>query len=236
MAFEFDIHAKRHPSDEEILKGIRKFVRLHKGTVPSFKNYQRWKDRPCSQKTLRKRFGTWRETLIKSGAAVPHLEPIDAADLVRNLERVWRKVGYPPGETMLKRYGRYSGKAYYERWGSIRRACKLLARVYRGTLTREAMIEMGQKAGRRRRREQVRLGLRWQVLERDGFACSICGACAKSRHRAGLHVDHIVPVSRGGTNDASNLRTLCSDCNIGRGAGRERLPRASFGPERGRGV
>lgn len=33
-----------------------------------------------------------------------------------------------------------------------------------------------------------------------------------------LHVDHIHPQSRGGTNDLDNLVTACSDCNIGKGA------------------
>lgn len=32
-----------------------------------------------------------------------------------------------------------------------------------------------------------------------------------------LHVDHIVPVSRGGKSVMSNLQTLCEDCNCGKG-------------------
>jgi len=32
-----------------------------------------------------------------------------------------------------------------------------------------------------------------------------------------LHVDHIVPVSRGGKSVMGNLQTLCEDCNCGKG-------------------
>jgi 5-methylcytosine-specific restriction endonuclease McrA len=31
-----------------------------------------------------------------------------------------------------------------------------------------------------------------------------------------LHIDHIKPISQGGTNDKSNLRVVCSACHQGR--------------------
>jgi 5-methylcytosine-specific restriction endonuclease McrA len=34
----------------------------------------------------------------------------------------------------------------------------------------------------------------------------------------GYHVDHIMPVSRGGRNDKSNLQLLCASCNLRKGA------------------
>jgi len=58
--------------------------------------------------------------------------------------------------------------------------------------------------------------LRYDILRRDGFRCQICGATAKDGYK--LHVDHIVPVSKGGLTEPSNLRTLCERCNMGKGA------------------
>lgn len=50
----------------------------------------------------------------------------------------------------------------------------------------------------------VRLG----VFQRDDFTCRYCGA-----HGVQLECDHVVPLSRGGTNDRANLVTSCRDCN-----------------------
>lgn len=60
----------------------------------------------------------------------------------------------------------------------------------------------------------VRAGIRWQVFERDDFKCVACG---KSSHDGAiLHVDHIRPKSRGGSNKMDNYQTLCHLCNIGK--------------------
>ena len=56
--------------------------------------------------------------------------------------------------------------------------------------------------------------LRYDILRRDGFRCQICGATAQDGVK--LHVDHIIPVSKGGKTEPSNLRTLCDRCNLGK--------------------
>ncbi len=56
--------------------------------------------------------------------------------------------------------------------------------------------------------------VRFAVLNRDGFSCRYCGRSAPD---VDLHVDHVIPVARGGTNDLDNLVTACADCNLGKG-------------------
>ena len=63
-------------------------------------------------------------------------------------------------------------------------------------------------------RSRVTPKIRMQVLERDHFACQLCGRTASDGVK--LEVDHKIPVSRGGTSDLSNLWTLCFDCNRGK--------------------
>lgn len=57
---------------------------------------------------------------------------------------------------------------------------------------------------------------RWIILERDNFTCQICGATPTDSSQ--LHVDHIIPKSKGGSNMPSNLQTLCASCNLKKGS------------------
>lgn len=66
----------------------------------------------------------------------------------------------------------------------------------------------------RSNRKPLLPSLRFQILKRDGYRCQICGSRAVDN--AVLHVDHRVPVARGGTNDWANLWTLCRECNAGK--------------------
>lgn len=53
--------------------------------------------------------------------------------------------------------------------------------------------------------------VRYEVLRRDGFTCRYCHAQDKP-----LEVDHVVPVSLGGSDKPENLVAACHDCNIGK--------------------
>lgn len=52
--------------------------------------------------------------------------------------------------------------------------------------------------------------VRKYVFERDKNQCQSCG---KQQVETSLTIDHIIPLSRGGSNDISNLQTLCFSCN-----------------------
>ena len=62
---------------------------------------------------------------------------------------------------------------------------------------------------------KVTRAMRYDVLRRDNFHCVRCGRGKEDGVK--LHVDHIVPVSRGGKSVMGNLQTLCEDCNCGKG-------------------
>jgi 5-methylcytosine-specific restriction endonuclease McrA len=54
---------------------------------------------------------------------------------------------------------------------------------------------------------------RFRILKRDKFTCQYCGRKAPF---VTLHVDHIIPSSKGGTSEDQNLTTACQDCNLGK--------------------
>lgn len=66
-------------------------------------------------------------------------------------------------------------------------------------------------AAAREQSRHIPARLRDQVLSHDGRRCRKCGS------RDVLSVDHVVPYSRGGPTEFSNLRTLCMPCNIKKG-------------------
>lgn len=55
--------------------------------------------------------------------------------------------------------------------------------------------------------------VRYEVMRRDGHACRYCGGKAPDVE---LTIDHVMPVSLGGTNDPGNLVAACRDCNAGK--------------------
>lgn len=65
-----------------------------------------------------------------------------------------------------------------------------------------------------RERSKITNAIRYKILKRDEFHCVLCGAIGKTTE---LVIDHIVPLSKGGTSDMNNLRTLCYECNVGKG-------------------
>ena len=62
------------------------------------------------------------------------------------------------------------------------------------------------------RREAIPQRVRHEVWRRDRGSCVECGS------RARLEFDHIIPVSRGGSNTTRNIELRCEPCNRRKGA------------------
>lgn len=64
-----------------------------------------------------------------------------------------------------------------------------------------------------RQRPMLPADLRMQIFERDDYTCRYCG-----ERGVRLEADHVVPVSKGGSDDPANLVTACFPCNRSKGA------------------
>lgn len=64
--------------------------------------------------------------------------------------------------------------------------------------------------------------LRHKVFSRDGWVCQLCGDPVNRKARwpspDSVTIDHIIPVSKGGTHDERNLQCAHARCNVRKGA------------------
>lgn len=79
------------------------------------------------------------------------------------------------------------------------------ANLLRGTKYGHALNKVSQRVS-------IPLDVRCAIFERDGWACLYCGNKKK------LEIDHVYPLSLGGSDGPENLQTLCAPCNRSKGA------------------
>ena len=182
-------------------------------TYRSYENYGQY-----SAATIAARFGSWNQGLASAGLA--HNEVKDASDeeLFLNLESVWVNLGRQPKTRDLHRpLSTVTHEVYSRRFGSYRQALQaFLAWVQDRNPDTNAEqfcadeISLGPAASprmRRRTSRDISDRMRFRVLMRDGFACQSCGASPQKERGVELHVDHVLPWSRGGETLEENLRT-----------------------------
>lgn len=68
------------------------------------------------------------------------------------------------------------------------------------------------------RRKAIRRDVRYYVFQLYCWTCGKCGSKSKPT------IDHIKPLSHGGTNDYRNLQCLCEECNVEKGDGTAYYP------------
>ena len=221
-------HPSTKMSDQEILEALGELARKlgqDEITVSDVENHLLF-----SGETLRKRWGTSQAAFKAAGLSTSKIwRRYNDEQCFENMLLVWthfgrqpqyREMGEPPSEV--------GGKAYVLRFGTWRKAlgafvervnqepvepAGIIAAPFEQELTQQQPAPL--RAAEQRR--AIPIGLRFRILHRDRFKCVLCGDHPARNANCVLHVDHLVPWSRGGLTRDENLRTLCGTCNVGRG-------------------
>lgn len=173
-------------------------------------------------------------------------KPCSSCGKVKSLEEFRKQVGCPRGIGVCKsckaaaarenyRNNKESRKHYIREW---QRRNRLKQKLYRKTYAMEnkEAVRVANSNWRRRNYAKCRsycakrtasllersVGDRRLILKvyeeaasNKKINCRYCGRITMGRRER--HVDHLIPISRGGNHEAANLCIACSSCNLRKG-------------------
>ena len=202
-------------TDQELLDDLRRVAQeLGKATL-QYDEYPRYGR--CASRIFETRFGSWNAALRAAGLEIGRRQDISDLELFENMERVWALLGRQPRrEEMTTPTSAFSKGTYERRFGGWRQALEKFVAFANGSLPELALRSFASPAISARFPD---LRMRWRVLNRDSFRCRSCGRSPALEFGVILHVDHILPWSKGGLTNDENLQTLCDRCNLGKSDG-----------------
>ncbi len=194
------------------------------GKKISFRNYSELGK--FSSQMIKNRFGSWNEGLEKSKINITQETNISEEKLFDNLKQVWLyKNGQPVCRDMGRSPSGYSVQAYKNKFGGWRKALEEFVDYYDSEnediaeeQEKEEKIENRKSIKKQKRTSRhISERMRFAILLRDGFRCQSCGRSPLKNPGVDLHVDHVLPWTKGGETTPENLQTKCKRCNLGKG-------------------
>ncbi len=202
----------RNVDNDELLSDLRRAASMLGSPALSERAYLRVGK--FSVKPYINRFGSWNGAIEKAGLAKSRETNVSDEMLFDNLETIWRSLGRQPFYSEIEGpLSRYSMKPYLNRFGGWTKACE----AFLAFKSLDAEFERLHRPTARSRSRTLNDKLRLKVFKRDNYACVLCGRSPSRDIGTALHVDHIMPFSKGGDHGLDNLRTLCDRCNLARG-------------------
>lgn len=190
-----------------------------------------------SASAIRNTFGSWsiaivalRKALLEMGIQIAQRSKAQIQDelLFAEMRRIWLQINHRPSRIEWEQASpKYSYSTYRKRFNGWQNAClqfiehsmgshvDLVPANHNDISTKQSTATLGVRDKSRSR--DIPLKLRLSVLDRDGYRCCLCGRSPAIERGVVLHLDHILPFSKGGTTTYENLQTLCADCNLGKG-------------------
>lgn len=170
-------------------------------------------------------FGSWNNALKEANLEeTGYNYDITDEDLFNDIVNMWSLKGSQPTTSDVRKgLSNYSLNTFCRRFGGWNNTLKEFVNYINNgdknnvsETIKEVNEERIERFNKRKTNREINLRLRYKVLTRDNYKCCICGASPASNPSVQLHVDHIIPWSKGGETVEENLQTLCSDCNNGK--------------------
>lgn len=223
MKFKLEPYHRNVPDEDLISDLLEVKVKLGKNkvTIEDYNSHGKY-----SAGTIHRRFGTWNKALQKAGIELSNEIYISEEKLFQNLEEVWIKLGRQPGRReMEKPLSIYSYRPYVTKYGGWRKALQKFIDFINSEseddqlddLVEEEQKDTSIEVIKHKTKRNISDRLRFRILMRDGFTCKSCGRSPVKERGVELHVDHILPWSKGGETVTENLETKCKKCNLGKG-------------------
>lgn len=222
MEFKLELN-KRNNSDEELIEDLVRVAKsIDKNTVTIAEYEEHGKFHPS---TLQRRFGSWFKVLKKAGLEKSRSAiNIPEEELFKNIEDVWIKLGRQPKYAEMKSpLSKYSAGTYDKRFGTWGNGLQKFVEYVnqdkedKTESTQTSKPKPEEKVIKHKTKREISDRLRFKILMRDGFTCKSCGKSPMTEMGVELHVDHIIPWSKGGETVPENLVTKCKQCNLGKG-------------------
>jgi Homing endonuclease associated repeat/HNH endonuclease len=215
----------RTMSDDDIIVELRRVAAILKKTTLTADEIR--ENAILGVDAVRHRFGTLKAALENAGLSTTSSGRRYTEDeCFDNLLAVWTYYGRPPMHDEMKKVPSTVGpKAYIVRWGTWNHALAAFVDCVNSDIDEPEQpiavpspITSRPAKSRQEDKQKIKLGLRYRILVRDNFKCVLCGTSPALTTGCRLHVDHFIPWSKGGKTIEQNLRTLCEQCNLGKGA------------------
>lgn len=211
-------------TNEDLLNDIRQTAKEHNLINLTAQEYDKYGK--YNHYKIARIFHSWNAALKAAGLYYNVSKNLSEEELFDNLLNVWQKLGRQPYYRDLHQpISICSAKPYVTKYGSWYNALESFITymnnneskcIFEDTITNDTNTFDNIKFKTHKTVRNINLRLRYQVLKRDNFKCVICGRSPAKDANIELHIDHIVPWSKGGETTLENLRTLCSECNLGK--------------------
>lgn len=166
-----------------------------------------------SNKAITNHFGTWNNLLSNANIEIARsYQHLSKEDIFYLIEELWIQLGKQPNMREFEAMTKHTKKIIISNFGKWSICLKEFV-DWKNNKIKSKNTSTNTLTKHKTPREPSK-SLRYDVLTRDNYKCVICGRSTSDNIK--LHVDHIIPYSRGGETTLDNLQTLCSDCNLGK--------------------